>query len=91
MNLFFFIFIYDLIHIKNSLQPPGSWHEVYTPTPSITQGGHFYTYDSLHLTEFSRSLDLQTKGAFSNQVHPSAGLTIMMMMAALPHLKSYSK
>jgi hypothetical protein len=32
-----------------SFQTPGTLHEVYMPTPSITRGGHFYTYDSLHL------------------------------------------
>ena len=61
-----------------SFQAPGTLHEVYTPTPSITRGGHFNTYDSLHLTEFSRSLDTLTNDSFSNQSHPSAALTISM-------------
>lgn len=72
-----------------SFQPPGSLHEVFTPTPAIVRGGHFYTYNSLHLTEFSRSLDAQTQESLSNQSHPSAALTIMMMMTALPHLQLY--
>ena len=27
---------------RNSIQPPGSFHEVYMPIPSVATGGHFF-------------------------------------------------
>ncbi|KAF8954170.1 hypothetical protein BDZ97DRAFT_1928679 [Flammula alnicola] len=66
------------------VQPPGMPHEVYTPTPTVAIGGHLYTYGSMHLTEISRALDVDTAGHHSNQVHASAPLTLSMMMCALP-------
>ena len=83
--------IMQVFYIFNSIQPPGCLHEVYTPTPSITRGGHFYSYNSLHHTKFSRSLDILTEDSFSNQTHPSVSLTLMMMTAALPKLNEYRK
>ena len=29
--------------------PPGMWHSVYTPVGTMTLGGHFLTYNTLHL------------------------------------------
>ncbi|KAF8810840.1 hypothetical protein BYT27DRAFT_7209061 [Phlegmacium glaucopus] len=68
-------------------QYPGCKHEVYTPVPSVVLGGHFYTYNSLHLTELWRAIDKRTNSRFTNQTHPNSTLTIMMMMAALPILQ----
>ncbi|KAG8220308.1 hypothetical protein J3R82DRAFT_3500 [Butyriboletus roseoflavus] len=31
-------------------QPPGVLHSVYTPVPSIFNGGYFYNYETMHLT-----------------------------------------
>ena len=73
------------------IQPPGCLHEVYTPVPSVVWGGHFYNYNSLHLTEVSQLLDIMTNEAISNQTHSSASLTLSMMMSVLPIFNDTSK
>ena len=79
--LFFSLFLFICFF---SFQYPGCLHEVYTPVPSVVRGGHFYNYNSLHLTEVSRAIDLRSEDALSNQTHSSATLTLTMMLAALP-------
>jgi hypothetical protein len=69
------------------IMPPGTFHEVYTPVPSVTLGGHMYSYNTLHLTELALSLDKATKEKFTNQSHPSTIATIQSMMAVLPTIK----
>lgn len=50
ISSFLFLGIHaDYLHF--SIQPPGQIHLVYTPVASFTIGGHFYSYDSIHLTE----------------------------------------
>lgn len=66
-----------------SIQPPGALHEVYTPKPSVTLGGHFYTADTMHLTEVARALDKKTQAKLTNQGHASSQATISIMLAAL--------
>ncbi|KAF8147196.1 hypothetical protein B0H34DRAFT_391196 [Crassisporium funariophilum] len=68
------------------IQPPGTTHEVYTPTPSVTLGGHYLTYGSMHLTEVSRAYDFKTKKLLTNQEHVSIKPLLSMMVAALPSL-----
>ncbi|CAA7265614.1 unnamed protein product [Cyclocybe aegerita] len=69
------------------IQPPGIFHEVYTPVPSVTLGGHFYSYDAAHLTELTRSFGFQTNGSLTNQSHDSALFTLEMMVLALPKIE----
>jgi len=73
------------------IMPPGTFHEVYTPVPSVTIGGHFYAFDTMHLTEIARALDHRTKGKFTNQDHPHAMYTMAVMMCSLPLFKEYRK
>ena len=73
------------------IMPPGTFHEVYTPCPSVTIGGHFYSYHTLHLTELSRLIHQKSEGGFTNADHQSAGLTIALMMACLPFMKKHGK
>jgi len=49
--------------------PPGTWHAVYTPVPSLAGGGHFFSYDTLHLTEFSRAFDHNHSEMSTNANH----------------------
>jgi hypothetical protein len=49
--------------------PPGTWHAVYTATPSFTSGGHFLMYDTMHLTEFSRAFDSSHSEQSTNANH----------------------
>lgn len=62
----------------SSFQPPNAWHEVFTPTKSVTIGGHYFTYDTLHLTDAARFFDIHRPGA-TNQHHTSAQLTLSAM------------
>ena len=80
---FYFIYFYY------RFQHPGCLHKVYTPIPSIVRGGHFYNYNSLHLTEVSRAIDYRTNASLSNQTHLSTPLTFVMMMLALPLYNDY--
>lgn len=65
--------------------PPGTWHVVYTPTPSYVSGGHFYTYETMHLTEFSRSFDHRPGGEFSTNANHDV-LWILCRMAMSLHM-----
>lgn len=65
--------------------PPGIWHSVYTPTPSYCSGGHFYTYETLHLTEQSRHFD-HTHGDFSTNANHHVERLLARMVLALPHV-----
>jgi hypothetical protein len=65
------------------IMPPGTFHEVYTPVPTVTVGGHMYSYNTLHLTELCRSMQKASKGQFTNQDHDSASITLSLMMVAL--------
>lgn len=61
-------------------QPPNGWHEVYTPTKSVTLGGHFLTYDSLHLSDVARRFDVLYPNALTNQHHESMQTTLSGMV-----------
>lgn len=60
-------------------QPPNAWHEVYTPSKSVTVGGHYYTYDTLHLSDAARHFDIVRPGT-TNQHHTSSQLTMSSML-----------
>ncbi|KAG1722727.1 uncharacterized protein EDB91DRAFT_1255924 [Suillus paluster] len=67
-------------------QPAGQVHAVYTPVPSFATGGHFYNYESLHLTELSRYIDARKAQFLTNQVHDNTLETFHRMTLALPRL-----
>lgn len=50
----------------------------------MTVGGHFYTYNSLHLTECARIYDIHTDSVLTRPYHNGVTLTMALMMAALP-------
>ncbi|KAF8062561.1 hypothetical protein FPV67DRAFT_1673032 [Lyophyllum atratum] len=66
-----------------TLMPPGAFHAVYTPIRSIALGGHFLTYNTLHLTEVSRAYDHRKARLVTNADHPSIHLTLSGMMVTL--------
>ncbi|KII91448.1 hypothetical protein PLICRDRAFT_173297 [Plicaturopsis crispa FD-325 SS-3] len=69
--------------------PPGAFHLVLTATPSVALGGHFYTYESMHLTEMSRSFDHRHSESATNTEHAAAERAIARMALALPtHARS---
>ncbi|KAF8867700.1 hypothetical protein BD779DRAFT_1685454 [Infundibulicybe gibba] len=68
------------------IQPPGSWHEVYTPCETVVMGGHIISYETLHLMEASRQLDVMRGQYFTNSDHSSIDQTLEHMVTALPSL-----
>ncbi|KAG1725977.1 hypothetical protein EDB19DRAFT_1833597 [Suillus lakei] len=68
------------------IQPPGQLHSVYTPIPSFTRGGHFYSYETLPFTELSRWLDSCAGLLLTNQAHEHTEETLWRMTAVIPRL-----
>lgn len=58
-------------------------HSVLTVERSITQGGHFLTWDTLHLTEWTRKLSDLSAGAGTNDLHPGMQRVLARMMISL--------
>lgn len=74
-----------------SIQPPGQFHEVYTPVPTVSTGGHFYSLDTMHLTEVIKKYDLDTDGVNTNHDHPSTTMTLAMMLNSVKLLDRNGK
>ena len=78
-----------MLIVLSSIQPPGAFHEVYTPCKSVTLGGHFLTYDSLHLTAVSRRFDVVNNNSATNQDHSCVPMLLSAMMVSITmHSKS---
>jgi hypothetical protein len=66
---------------------------VYTPVKTSIAGGHFYTYETMHLTELASSYD-QSKDSqgnhrqdfATNAVHPDLDRFNARMVMALPYI-----
>lgn len=87
-----FFFLDDLLlTLLSSFQPPNGWHEVYTPTNSVMVGGHFMTYDSMHLADVSRRFDVVYPQALTDQHHYSVQTTLMGMLASIARRKNRGK
>ncbi|KAF8332917.1 hypothetical protein F5887DRAFT_1286509 [Amanita rubescens] len=71
------------------IQPPGQWHQVYTPIRSVTTGGHFISYDTLHLMEQSMRIDFRIKSQLTNSDYDIYS-TLAMLTIQLPFLKNRS-
>jgi hypothetical protein len=80
-----------ITNIMSNTYPPITTLQSGVQMPSVVQGGHFYSYNSLHLTEISRAIDKLTDDALLNQSHPSVAMTLSLMLAALPLLNNYRK
>ncbi|KAK0468967.1 hypothetical protein IW261DRAFT_1573276 [Armillaria novae-zelandiae] len=72
------------------LQPPGSFHRVYTPIPSFATGAAFFVYEALHWTEISRQVDAWDHRYVTNIEHddPSGYQTLLHMLLAMQAMKS---
>ncbi|KAI0043542.1 hypothetical protein FA95DRAFT_1609321 [Auriscalpium vulgare] len=66
------------------IMPPGLWHWVYTPVNTIMRGGHFLMYDSMHLTQWSRFLDVMQGEHNTNADHVAMRRILAQMTMALP-------
>jgi hypothetical protein len=75
--------------------PPGMWHMVYTPVGGMTSGGHFLSYDTMHLTYLARAFDDSPKSGvqkgssmlrrdYSTNECQSVDRQILRMILALP-------
>ncbi|KAF8889783.1 hypothetical protein BD779DRAFT_1671565 [Infundibulicybe gibba] len=69
------------------IQPPGAWHEVFTPSKSVVLGGHIVPYETLHLMEASRRLDASHGLGLTNSEHNGIDQTLEHMLTALPSLR----
>jgi hypothetical protein len=69
--------------------PPGYWHEVYTPTHSICRGGHFFSLETMHLTEMSWRVDRKRGSTADNY----AGVlrSLCRIALALPRWREQSR
>jgi hypothetical protein len=68
------------------------WHSVYTPTESVTSGGHMLVYETLHLTWLARAYDsskdkdgVQRQDYATNESN-AVDRQLLRMMLALPDL-----
>ncbi|GJF00235.1 hypothetical protein PsYK624_165150 [Phanerochaete sordida] len=64
------------------IQPPGVFHEVYTPVRSVAIGGHFMAEDLLHLTLQCRLAIARSMGQAGNAYHPDTNRTLARMLLA---------
>ncbi|KAH7904486.1 hypothetical protein BJ138DRAFT_1119367 [Hygrophoropsis aurantiaca] len=69
-----------------AIQPSGAFHSVYTPDASFTIGGHFFTYNTLHLTEMARRIDHTSGYLTTNQFHEHTQETLCRMVLGIPYL-----
>ncbi|KJA16325.1 hypothetical protein HYPSUDRAFT_207118 [Hypholoma sublateritium FD-334 SS-4] len=69
----------------HTFQPPNAWHEVFTPSMSVTIGGHFFTFDTIHLSDVARHFDHKKPGT-TNQHHTSSQLIMCAMVTQMVHL-----
>ncbi|KAG2062750.1 hypothetical protein BDR04DRAFT_1123729, partial [Suillus decipiens] len=70
--------------------PPGKFHEVYTPLVTFAMGGHFLSYHTMHLSEWSCFLDHLYGSLFTNEERQDTLLVLRRMVVAIPRL-SYCK
>ncbi|KIK37150.1 hypothetical protein CY34DRAFT_109229 [Suillus luteus UH-Slu-Lm8-n1] len=76
-----------ILHAGDMLfMPPGKFHEVYTPLVTFATGGHFLSYLTMHLSEWSRFLDQLYGSMFTNQEHEDTLLVLRRMVVAIPRL-----
>ncbi|KAG8221214.1 hypothetical protein J3R82DRAFT_2792 [Butyriboletus roseoflavus] len=65
-------------------QPPGVLHSIYTPVPSIFNGGYFYNYETMHLTRAALSSSSEEdKNSLTNDHRPGYFRTLCRMVIAL--------
>ena len=71
--------------------PPGTFHTVYTPTPSIFTGRFLYTYDTMHLTEVSQRVNMKAGNFVTNQDWTLHLNTFCLLALGLPQQAHCSK
>lgn len=65
------------------VQPAGVAHQVYTPVNTITDGGHFMTYETLHLIELTRKFQRPHHTTATNSDHAAIHRHICRLAIAL--------
>ncbi|TCD60109.1 hypothetical protein EIP91_010706 [Steccherinum ochraceum] len=65
------------------IQGPGQYHEVYTPIPTVTVGGHFYSLNTMHLSETVLYYTHGVHATDTNHRHHSASLVAALMINRL--------
>ncbi|KAI0091803.1 hypothetical protein BDY19DRAFT_904403 [Irpex rosettiformis] len=65
------------------IQPPGLIHQVLTVKNSVTREGHLLTWNTMHLTEWTRKLSHNCFRVGTNDLHPGVQRTLGRMMIAI--------
>ncbi|KAJ3884393.1 hypothetical protein GG344DRAFT_84088 [Lentinula edodes] len=76
------LFIVELRAGDTIIQPPYTFHTVYTPVPTVATGGHFHTVHTLHRTEVSRWV--QRDVDITNHEEDLSHYVLIRMILALP-------
>ncbi|KAK0433939.1 hypothetical protein EV421DRAFT_1741164, partial [Armillaria borealis] len=75
---------WSILTLKPQLQPPGSFHRVYTPIPSFATGAAFFVYEALHWTEISRHIDARDHRSVTDIEHDDpSGYQMLLAMQAM--------
>ncbi|KAG2114684.1 uncharacterized protein F5147DRAFT_649847 [Suillus discolor] len=81
--------IVTLLSSDMLIQPPGQFHAVYTPVTLFATGGHFYNYETMHLTELSQYIDHKQGRTLTNQVHEHSLENFQRMVINLLRISHY--
>ncbi|KAJ3804929.1 hypothetical protein F5876DRAFT_70224 [Lentinula aff. lateritia] len=76
------LFIVELRAGDTIIQPPFTFHTVYTLVPTVATGGHFHTVRTLHHTEVSRWV--QRNVDITNHEEDLSHYVLIHMILALP-------
>ncbi|KIK56026.1 hypothetical protein GYMLUDRAFT_248234 [Collybiopsis luxurians FD-317 M1] len=66
-------------------QPPGVVHLVYTPAANMSFRSHYYNYNTMHLTEWTRRIQHLALDSITNQRQIRVQQTLNAMMIHLPN------
>lgn len=56
-----------------SIQPPAMPHQVYTAEKTIVKGGHFWAWETMHMTELGIEINHETANATNAEHHGAKG------------------
>lgn len=78
--------LFSLLH---RIMPPGKHHTVFTPVAGFSRGGHFFSLDTMHLTEVSRFVDSEVGKYITNDSHLGTLETLCRLVIALTVLPKW--
>ncbi|KAG6377651.1 hypothetical protein JVT61DRAFT_14411 [Boletus reticuloceps] len=73
----------EMVHLYHGdlvIIPPSQYHTVYTPVAGFCHGGHFFNFNTMHLTELSRFIDTTKASYVTNDAHLGTLETLCRMV-----------